>query len=694
MICTGRRALLHIDERSNQLLHELIINPDATLKSLESKMGINQRQINYSLEKINTYLTDVHHVQIERTPKGQFIIPGEITEIFLAENSGYFYVLSEHERVDILLIIILNRSQDLSLTHLTELLDFSRNTISKVIKQAKEKLTPYPIELNYSRVEGYQLLGSEYEKRRLLFDIIQQYVKTSKDRKLLEEYGDINSEDLNVFYNKLGQCEKTLGYMFSDNMISTVAYCLTVWQNRVKQGKIVEENKMSKFDLADTKEFYTVKKIFHELRFINESELHYVTLQLMIMNVFSTNNYYTSDPMNIIKNASREMLDKFERVSVIDIPKKELLVEKLYIHMRPAYYRIKYDLIDNSSLSLKFDQSLTNIHRVIKLIVEPVESALNEKVPESELVYITIIIGGWLRQHGIDFDKKILAAVVCPNGHSVSTMIHVTLTSMFKEFVFLNPMSIREFSSYEGEVDIVFTTDTLDTDVKQFLVEPIMGDTEIRKLQSTVFNDLYGFSFSNIDMDQIMSIIEEYADIKNRIKLMDSLNKYLLEQNPGTARTNSYDVERTLDDFLTRDTILLVDRVKTWEEAIRRAAQPLLDSGNIKESYLAAVIENCRRNSDYIMLGNRIAIPHAKPEEGVLKLGMILLNLKEPIEFPNGQRIHLICFIAAEDKEKHINAILQLRRLAEDKYTVNQVKNASSEEGMAGIINTFVNEVI
>src|SRR5699024_109039 len=152
---------------------------------------------------------------------------------------------------------------------------------------------------------------------------------------------------------------------------------------------------------------------------------------------------------------------------------------KLYIHMRPAYYRIKYDLIDNSSLSLKFDQSLTNIHRVIKLIVEPVEIALNQKVPKSELVYITIIIGGWLRQHGIDFDKKILAAVVCPNGHSVSTMIHVPLASMFKEFVFLNPMSIREFSSYEGEVDIVFTTDTLDTDVKQFLVEPIMGDTEI-----------------------------------------------------------------------------------------------------------------------------------------------------------------------------------------------------------------------
>ncbi|MCT1902488.1 BglG family transcription antiterminator [Oceanobacillus sojae] len=685
---------MHIDERSNQLLQELINNPNATLKSLEAKMGINQRQIKYSLEKINSHLMDIHHVQIERTPKGQFIMPGKVTEMFLEAKGGHSYVLSENERVDILLIIILNRSQDLSLTHLTELLDFSRNTITKVIKQAKEKLKPYQIELNYSRIEGYQLLGGEYEKRKLLFDIIQQYVKNRKDRELLEKYGDIDSEDLKVFYHKLEQCEKTLGYTFSDNMITIVAYCLAVWQNRVRQGKTVEENEMSKFDLADKKEYYTVEKVFHELRFINESELHYVTLQLMIMNVFSTKNFYISESMNNIKKALQEMLDKFERVSVIDIPQKELLVEKLYIHMKPAYYRIKFDLIDNSSLALKFDQKLTNLHRVIKLIVEPIESALSKKVPESELVYITIIIGGWLRQHGIDFNKKILAAVVCPNGHSVSVMIHVTLTSIFKEFLFLNPMSIREFSNYEGEVDIVFTTDKLDTNVKQFLVEPIMSEMDIRKLQSTVFTELYGFSFSSIDMDAIMNIIEEHADVKNRAKLMDKLNKYLLDQNPDATQTNMYDMERTLDDFLTNDTIQMADRAKTWEEAIRTVAQPLLNSGYIKESYVDAVMENCRRNSDYIMLANRVVIPHAKPEEGVLKLGMSLLNLKEPVEFPNGQCMNLICFIAAEDKEKHINPLLQLRRLAEDEYTVNQIKKAGSEEDIEGIINHFVNEVI
>ncbi len=98
------------------------------------------------------------------------------------------------------------------------------------------------------------------KKRKLLFDIIQQYVKNRKDRELLEKYGDIESEDLKGFYYKLEQCEKTLGYTFSDNMITTVAYCLAVWQTRVRQGKTVEENEMSKFDLADKKEYYTVKK--------------------------------------------------------------------------------------------------------------------------------------------------------------------------------------------------------------------------------------------------------------------------------------------------------------------------------------------------------------------------------------------------------------------------------------------------
>lgn len=68
---------------------------------------------------------------------------------------------------------------------------------------------------------------------------------------------------------------KTLGYTFSDNMISTVAYCLVVWQNRVKQGKTVEGNEMSKFDLADTKEFYTVKKYF--MSFFLLRKVNYIT---------------------------------------------------------------------------------------------------------------------------------------------------------------------------------------------------------------------------------------------------------------------------------------------------------------------------------------------------------------------------------------------------------------------------------
>ncbi|MFD2830059.1 BglG family transcription antiterminator [Corticicoccus populi] len=684
---------MHIDERSNQLLQELINDPNATLKSLESRMDINQRQITYSLDKINNYLMDIHRVQIERTPKGQFIIPGKIIELFLAAKNGYDYVLSEEERVDLLLIIILNRSSDLSLTHFTEILDISRNTVTKVIKQAKEKLEPYRMELHYSRTEGYQFLGEEYEKRKLLFDIIQKYVKNRKDRGLLEKYGSISAEDLKDFYRKLEQCENTLGSTFSDNMISTIAYCLAVWQNRVRQKKTVEDNEMRKFDLADTKEFYTVKKVFHEFKFIKESEMHYVTLLIMIMNVFSTSNYYTGESMNTIKTALKEMLDQFERVSVIDIPQKELLTEKLYVHMKPAYYRIKYDLIDNSSLSLKFDQNLVNLHRVIKLIIDPIENALEKKVPESELIYITIIIGGWLRQHGIDFNKKILAAVVCPNGHSVSAMIHVTLTSTFKELLFLKPMSIREFSNYEGEVDIVFTTDKLDTDVKQFLVEPIMSEMTIRKLQSRVYTELYGFSFSNIDMDAVLNIIEEHTEIKNRFKLIDDLNKYLLGQSTSEVQKKLYSKEMGLADFLNADTIQTVNEVSDWEEAVRYSAQPLLSNEQINKFYVDAVIDNCRRNSNYIMLANRIAIPHAKPSDGVMSVGMSMLNIKQGVKFPNGQHMNLICFIAAEDKEKHINSLLQLRRLAENEDKINQIKLADTVEEIEKIISDFVEEV-
>lgn len=88
-----------------------------------------------------------------------------------------------------------------------------------------------------------------------------------------------------------------------------------------------------------------------------------------------------------------------------------------------------------------------------------------------------------------------------------------------------------------------------------------------------------------------------------------------------------------LNDLLTEQTIKLHQTADTWQEAITKAAQPLLDQNAIKPSYVEAMIQSVHQNGPYIVIAPQVAIPHARPEDGVNKLSMTLMSFKQPISF-------------------------------------------------------------
>ena len=64
-----------------------------------------------------------------------------------------------------------------------------------------------------------------------------------------------------------------------------------------------------------------------------------------------------------------------------------------------------------------------------------------------------------------------------------------------------------------------------------------------------------------------------------------------------------------------------------WEDAIRRSAQHLLETGKIEERYIRAMIDAVHRVGPYIVLGNHVALAHARPECGVNELSVHFTTL-------------------------------------------------------------------
>ncbi|MDC7222616.1 MAG: PTS sugar transporter subunit IIA [Spirochaetales bacterium] len=132
-----------------------------------------------------------------------------------------------------------------------------------------------------------------------------------------------------------------------------------------------------------------------------------------------------------------------------------------------------------------------------------------------------------------------------------------------------------------------------------------------------------------------------------------------------------------------------------WEDAIIKGGQILVEKGAATQEYLRTIVKKCKDNGPYIVIAPRIAMPHARPEEGALALGYALVTLKNPVSFmdPDNDPISLLIYIAAPDVKAHNEeAICQVADLCDEEEYVDGLIEAKSEEEMIQILKRSLNE--
>jgi mannitol/fructose-specific phosphotransferase system IIA component (Ntr-type) len=75
--------------------------------------------------------------------------------------------------------------------------------------------------------------------------------------------------------------------------------------------------------------------------------------------------------------------------------------------------------------------------------------------------------------------------------------------------------------------------------------------------------------------------------------------------------------------LLTKENILLQQDSTSWQEAIKKAAQPLLRNGSVSKQYVEAMIQSVLDAGPYIVLMPGFALAHARSEDGVCRLAAI-----------------------------------------------------------------------
>lgn len=384
------------------------------------------------------------------------------------------------------------------------------------------------------------------------------------------------------------------------------------------------------------------------------------------------------------------IIQEFELLACVSISNQKELAHSLYYHIRPAYYRMLFHIPIVNPLLKQIKEEFPDLFVLVKKALKPLEEFVNRPISEEEAGYITLHFGSYVEAANIQVDLRKKAVIVCPNGMGTSNMLKYQIEKLLPEVEILAIYSLSDYDyQREDEFDLLFSTIPFQTTKPIIMVNPILTALDkARILQEFDFRVLRKKDLKGVSVNQIMEVIKPFTTIHNENGLYEALCDLVM----GHTAAHFRGYKPVISDLLKRELIQIKDKVDSWQEAIRVASSPLLDIQAIEPRYIDAMITNIEKLGSYVVLAPHVAIPHARPEEGVKKLGMSLLKLHEPISFsPDDpeKNVHLIFVLAAVDNHSHLKALSQLTELLEEEENIDQMIEMTATESFLELIQSY-----
>ncbi len=139
-------------------------------------------------------------------------------------------------------------------------------------------------------------------------------------------------------------------------------------------------------------------------------------------------------------------------------------------------------------------------------------------------------------------------------------------------------------------------------------------------------------------------------------------------------------------EILSTENVLLNETAATKEDAIRMAGQILVDNGYVDESYLEQMQEREKITTTY--MGNSVAIPHGTEDakKAVKHSGLSIIQLREGVDFGDGNIAKIIIGIAGKDNE-HLEILSQIAIVCSEEENVEELIQADSKETLISMFN-------
>ena len=670
---------LQLDARCVAILNKLTTHEDyVSLNELAKHINVSKRSVYYDLNRINDWceMLDIAPLVVERA-KG-ILLSGVQKENIInhLENVETAYmVLQPKERAAIIICSLLAQQEPSFIEYFASVCDVSRNTIFNDFKEVRKKLKRYGLTLQFETHVGYSVEGSTIRKRAVFLYYLETVINLKEQgidlTKLSLNFYDQEAIEKNMLRFK--EIERKLNITY----VSGVLFSLSVLVSNILVKNIaVDLEDVDQEEIMASSEYAQIKSVFKHLP---SNEQIYFAMHLLGSRVQVPLKKKLDE--NIIE-MSKEIVGNFERIACVSFHKREQLVSMLAQHLQMSIYRYRYGIQLGNPLIEEIRKSYADLFDITKKALHSMKQELAFPIPNSEVAYITMHFGGFLKNQSDTYRVKVI--IVCPNGISTAYMLKSEVESLHPSIDVVGIVSVDELDKYSNQADFVISTVDVNAYIPVLRVNPIISEEDRMRILSKMVSEQVRSKPLQKVLEKTLKIVsnyvgeQEFEQVKKDIENAFYASEY--------RRNNPYSI--SLLDVITQQDIHVVQNVASWQQAITLASQPLLQSNKINESYVQSMIDSVDQYGPYIVISPQVALAHALPKDNVFSLSVSMLKINEPIYFDNEQ-VSVVLVLAPIDEKSHLGILKDIMDLFNQSKFVKKLFDAIDSNTILNLLTQY-----
>lgn len=655
---------------------------------LSTHFGISERAIRYEINYLKEWIEklSLKSIEFNRNNGVRLVLTKEEIQ-YLNQNvskNQECNLLKFEERVLKIILLVIQKNESLYVKDIQEILGISKSTLDNDLKKLRVFLDEYHVTLVSTPKVGLEILGSEISIRIVLNALIQQSCNVDTYMKRYNENGIFSQIEQEVLqyidghviqsvYNEfLSKREKNV--LVNENYYIHLALNFAISFKRIREGNLID-----KFDETYT---HYVKAHVYDVISVHSPMIENLPMSEKCFLCFIIDSYNIHQSPIVkedwiqIQLITLQLIKNMQTIMDIAYEKDQQLFERLFYHIEALIKRTKQGLSLFNPMTTLIKEQYAYTFYAVKQAIKEIEMHSQTKLDDAEVAYITVHFCASGEKIEKERFEPYRVVVMC--GHGVAT--GELLAQKLNKIEYLDVIGVINSKDLDilKRLDAHLVIKTTDIDIPylpSIKVNPLFNEVDLELLKKELAHceplkkTKYRVDFKELYMDIIHLIQSESEALFSR--LQPQIEEVFLQKNLITKEG----VQPMLEEVLELNHILPQQNAENWQDAIRLAATPLIEDEYINPSYVDAMIENVNKFGPYIVIAKGFALAHARPEDGVNKLGVSILTLSEPIPFHSAQNdpVKIVLCLAAIDNSSHLKIMSTIATLLNNEQKLEQL---------------------